>query len=117
MFRALHPDLTIKESAIHGLGVFARADIRAGTILGISHVADRPPRYHCGYIRTPLGAFINHSSSPSCIKVGLEDDDSYSDLRAGKTSSTMAIKTIVDIAAGSELTVFYTIYAIEEGGK
>jgi len=76
MYKALHSDVTIKESSIHGLGVFAIRSIPKDTVLGISHVKDKDStgRYFQGYIRTPMGGFINHSSQPNCIKVKPKDN-------------------------------------------
>jgi hypothetical protein len=130
MYRALHPSLTIRQSDIHGLGIFATTDIPEYTILGISHVADQSDllllyekdagrytngRYHYGYIRTPLGGCINHSDDPSCIKTKVNNDGSYSSLQGSETSTTMAIETIRDIIEGEELTVSYTLYSLEKG--
>ena len=71
MYKALHSDITIKKSSIHGLGIFAIKSIPKDTVLGVSHVKDKDNtgHYHIGYIRTPLGGFINHSTQPNCIKV------------------------------------------------
>ena len=57
MYKALHNDITIKKSSIHGMGIFAIKDISQDIVLGISHVKDKDNtgRYHKGYIRTPLG--------------------------------------------------------------
>ena len=116
MYKALHPSLTIRQSDIHGLGIFATKNIPAHTILGISHVAEfKNRRYHCGYIRTPLGGCINHSDDPNCIKIKMNNDGSYSSLEGIVTSATMAIETIRDIVEGEELTVSYTIYSLEKG--
>ena len=117
MYRALHPSLTIRQSDIHGLGIFAATDIPEYTILGISHVAEfKYRRYHCGYVRTPLGGFINHSNDdPNCIKIKVDDDGSYSSLEGIETSATMAIETLKEIIENEELTVSYTIYSLEKG--
>ena len=121
MYQALHPSLTIRQSDIHGLGIFAATDIPEYTILGISHVAEynrhcsTRDRYHCGYIRTPLGGCINHSDDPNCIKIKMNNDGSYSSLEGIVTSATMAIETIRDVIEGEELTVSYTIYSLEKG--
>jgi len=56
-WRPLPKSITIKESTIEGLGVFATQDISDNTDLGISHVYDK--RFPNNYIRLPLGAFIN----------------------------------------------------------
>jgi SET domain-containing protein len=56
-YRPLSNLLTIKESSIHGLGLFATAYIPKFTNLGVSHY------YNNFLIRTPLGGFINHSEN------------------------------------------------------
>ena len=55
-WRPLPDFITIKESKIEGLGIFATKDIKEGSDLGISHVYDK--RFPDGYIRLPIGAFI-----------------------------------------------------------
>ena len=94
MYRPLPPYLTVKSSNVDGLGLFAIEPIRKSTSLGISHVADR--HFHNGYIRTPLGGFINHSNTPNCV-TSLEGRLIY-------------IITITDIKKGQELTLKYTFY-------
>lgn len=87
------------------------AEINALEFLGISHIADSSGRYHCDYIRTPIGAYINHSRSPNCVKVAVGGgDDSHRLLEDGETSSLMGIQASRSLKAGEELTVFYTIY-------
>ena len=119
IYTALHDDLTIRQSPIHGLGVFATATIPAGTVLGISHIADQANgRYHCGFIRTPLGGFINHSDVPNSTKIGvvhLDGEESYIPLQGRETSTTMALRTTREIMPGEEVTVFYTIYNLSPG--
>lgn len=56
--------LTIKQSPIHGLGLFALEDISQGIDLGESHYL-----IDSTLIRTPLGGFINHSDNPNLILV------------------------------------------------
>ncbi len=56
--------LTIKQSPIHGLGLFAVEDIEQGVDLGKSHYL-----IEGDLIRTPLGGFINHSDTPNLILV------------------------------------------------
>ena len=51
--RPLPKFLTIKESKIEGLGVFATRNLSKGFDLGISHIFDE--RFPDGYIRLPLG--------------------------------------------------------------
>ena len=118
MYKALHSDLTIKKSSIHGLGIFAMKGISKDTVLGISHVKDKDStgRYFQGYIRTPLGGFINHSSQPNCIKVKPRDNlypKHWPILKEGEEPSSMAMRTSRDIKGGEELTVFYTLYKVD----
>ena len=118
-YKALHPNLTVRDSPIDGLGIFCTKKIPKDTILGISHVeqyASASGRYHCGYVRTPLGGFINHSDTPNCVKVQVADDGTYSPLPDRLKSSTMAIRTNRDIRTGEELTVSYTIYKPPRSG-
>ena len=118
MYKALHDDITIKKSSIHGMGIFAIKDISQDIVLGISHVKDKDNtgRYHRGYIRTPLGGFINHSTQPNCIKVipRLElSPRHWPTIKEGEETSSMAIRTNRDIREGEELTVSYTLYKID----
>ena len=94
MYRPLPTYLTIKSSSVEGLGLFAVESIKKSTNIGISHVGDR--HFQNGYIRTPLGGFINHSSTPNCRK-SLEGRLLY-------------IITITDIKEGEELTLKYSLY-------
>ena len=118
MYKALHSDLTIKKSNIHGLGIFAIKAIPKDTVLGISHVKDKysTGRYYQGYIRTPLGGFINHSSQPNCIKVKPRDNlypKNWPIVKEDEKPSSMAMRTSRDIKGGEELTVFYTLYKVD----
>ena len=98
MYRPLPSNLTIKKSKIDGLGLFAENIIVKGINLGISHVEYKNEIFDQDYIRTPLGAFINHSDKPNCI---IED--------VGKMKY---LKTIKDIKVGEELTTKYSLYKI-----
>ena len=94
MYKPLPYYLTIKDSEIHGLGLFAVEDIPADTNLGISHyflVNDK-------IVRTPLGGFYNHSEKPNCYsKVHID----YAEL-----------VTLDKIKAGEEITTTYKIQPI-----
>ena len=59
MYKPLPDGLTIKESAVQGLGLFATKDFNADVVLGIVHVLNK--NFPHGSIRTALGAFYNHS--------------------------------------------------------
>tara|TARA_R110002033_G_scaffold166792_1_gene205621 strand:- start:585 stop:878 length:294 start_codon:yes stop_codon:yes gene_type:complete len=94
MYRPLPSYLTIKSSEVEGLGLFAVESIKKSTDLGISHVSDR--WFDNGYIRTPLGGFINHSDTPNCKTV--------------EEGRFLSIITLTDIKEGDELTLKYTFY-------
>lgn len=69
------PDgVEIRESKIHGYGLFATKKIEANHDLGITHVAD--DRFPDGYIRTALGSYANHSRTPNLM--GVKRGDTYS---------------------------------------
>jgi SET domain-containing protein len=94
MYKPLPKCLTIKESGIHGFGLFAAEDISSGTVLGISHVVDN--RFEDDHIRTPLGGFYNHSEEPNCGTYQLGD--------------FVYLKAIKDIKTGEEIVCHYTLY-------
>ena len=104
-WRPLPNFLTIKESTIEGLGLFATEDIKGGTDLGITHVYD--PRFHDNYMRLPLGAFVNHHEIPNCKAVINEEDETL-----GKVKH-IRIVTLKDIPKGKELTVKYVINKLD----
>ena len=106
MYKPLPDSLTIKESGINGLGLFAKEDIGQGTNLGMSHVA-----IGSGIIRTPMGGFINHSGDANTVKVELninEKDDPLLKIATKKWN----LVTLQDIKKGEELTVKYTFYKV-----
>ena len=93
------PDsVTVKESPINGLGLFATERISEGTLIGIIHHVHADSAN--GVIRTPLGGFGNHSDNPNCFKLLMED-------------IIWCIGAKIDIMAGEELTWCYTLYGIE----
>ena len=96
-FRPLPKCLTIKQSTIDGLGLFATSKIFSGTILGVGWVKNED--YKDGFVRTPLGGFINHSEEPNCVKLKLDIDSLW-------------LQTSHDIESGEELTVTYTLYNV-----
>ena len=101
MYKPLPEILTIKDSGIHGLGLFTLEDIEKNINLGITHVKDL--RFENYYIRTPLGGFFNHSESPNCF-VYEEGDFLY-------------LITLKNIQAGEELTAKYTLYNPEKNER
>ena len=106
MYRPLPDSLTIKQSKVNGLGLFAKEGIAQGTNLGMSHVS-----IGSGIIRTPMGGFINHSNDANTVKVELRINESDETLLkiATKKWNLIAIR---DIKKGEELTVRYTFYNI-----
>ena len=106
MYKPLPESLTIKQSGIDGLGLFAKEGIAQGTNLGMSHVA-----IGSGIIRTPMGGFINHSDDANLVKVELKingEDDPLLKIATKKWN----LITLKDIKEGEELTVRYTFYDI-----
>jgi SET domain. len=67
MYRPLPKQLTIKSSAIEGLGLFATENIKINSFIGITHIRDE--QFENKYIRTPLGGFYNHSNKPNVIRM------------------------------------------------
>ena len=104
-WRPLPESITIKESKIEGLGVFATQDIQVNTDLGISHVYDE--RFPDNYIRLPLGAFINHHEMPNCKAIVSESDPLLGKLKH------IRIIAIKDIEEGEEATLNYIINKLE----
>ena len=109
MYKPLPNYLTIRVSGIEGLGLFATAKIEQGTNLGVCHIPNED--YENGYIRTPLGGFINHSDNPNCEKVKLrftnEDDP-----KLRYDFKKWNLITIQDIKPGEELTIEYEWYKV-----
>ena len=97
MYRPLPKSLTIKPSEIEGLGLFAVEEIPAYEVIGMTHVKwyGEPN----DLLRTPLGGFINHNEKPNCEIQG---------------KLTRYLYTLEDIQVGTELTVKYKMYNLEE---
>ena len=90
--------LTVKESKIHGLGLFATQEIKEKITIGIAH------HYLWDIVvRTPLGGFINHSEKPNCELIRMWN------------SSISNLKTLNKIKQGEELTLKYVTYNVGEG--
>ena len=93
-YRPLPDGVTIKASAIEGLGLFATKAFSKGHDFGVTHIQD--DRFPDGYIRTPLGGFYNHTDTPNC--------------EAREEGTMRRLVAVRDIAAGEELTATYTLY-------
>ena len=106
MYKPLPESVTISQSGINGLGLFADQKIMRGTNLGMSHikVADH-------IIRTPLGGFVNHSNTPNCVKAELLMTNQFNPEHKYDYKKWNLITTKY-IEKGEELTLKYTFYNI-----
>ncbi len=105
-YRPLPAGLTIKESPIDGLGVFASERIPGG-LIGVGWVEHESnigvlgeELFPDGYVRTPLGGFINHSKNPNCTKVVQE------------SLGVVWVRAMMPLLPGDELTIEYTLYNV-----
>ena len=106
MYKPLPESLTIKQSGINGLGLFADQKIMQGTNLGMSHL-----KIGDTIFRTPLGGFINHSDAPNCDKAELRMTNE--DLQGHQYSyKKWNLITGQDIKKEEELTLKYTFYKL-----
>ena len=91
----LPSNLKIEKSLIHGHGIFAKFEINKGVDLGSTHI--KMPMIF-GYVRTPLGGFLNHSDKPNCrLYVDLDWDDYL----------VYKVMTITKVDKGQELLLEY----------
>ena len=88
-------------SGVEGTGLVTTRRILAGEVLGIGHLkCDGEPD---GWMRSPLGGFLNHSLTPNC----------QAQLRGDK----IMIVSLRDIEIGEELTVFYWLESYHQKVK
>ena len=102
-YRPLPKSVCVRDSLIHGYGLFATEDITSGEDLGISHIY--APGFQDSHVRTPLGGFINHSESANCIKVQSHENSAL---------TYYNLWTTKEVKSGEELTVKYTLYNIKK---
>jgi SET domain-containing protein len=102
-YRPLPKQVTIKKSNIDGLGLFAISHIDKDTILGLTHISNN--KFDNGFIRTPLGGFINHSATPNAKLISCAESR---EIECG----TLMLQTIKDIAIGEEILVTYRMYSV-----
>ena len=140
MYRPLPKELTIKNSPIEGLGLFATQNIKKHCFIGITHIRDE--QFENKYIRTPLGGFYNHSNNPNVMRMvsdtlpklefGDEVNPSSSPekIKDGKTNREnlfynlqekpdakyMFLISIKDIKAGHEIAANYNLYTYPKTG-
>ena len=96
-YRLLPKQVTIKQSDIEGLGLYSTESLIQGKYLGVTHIAN--DKFENGYIRTPLGGFINHSDTPNCEV--REDVD-----------GNLMLFTLRRILPDEELTLKYNLYMV-----
>jgi len=106
MYKPLPESLTIQQSGINGLGLFARESLKQGTNLGMSHV-----KFNGTILRTPLGGFINHSDTPNTEKASLLMTNENNPKQKFDYKKWNLV-TLRDIKKGEELTVRYTFYNV-----
>ena len=100
MYKPLPPEVTVRNSKINGLGLFTTEPIEKEHIFGITHIQNDD--FQHGYIRTPLGGFINHSEKPNC------------ELVYDNSGIYMKLKSLYFIREDEELTLKYNLYGIEQ---
>ena len=101
MYKPLPESLTIKQSKVNGLGLFADQQIMQATNLGMTHL-----KVGDTIFRTPLGGFINHSNTPNCEKIELHADSQE------PFKKKWNLITRQNIKKGEEITLRYTFYNI-----
>ena len=140
MYRPLPDGLTIKNSPIEGLGLFATKDIKANSFIGVTHIRDE--QFENKYIRTPLGGFYNHSNEPTVMRMvsdslptlkfgdlvnpnantkklkdGNNDrENMFYNLNEKSDAKYMFLVTSKDIKEGQELTANYNLYTYPKTG-
>ena len=140
MYRPLPDELTIKNSPIEGLGLFATEDIKSNSFIGVTHVRDE--QFENKYIRTPLGGFYNHSNEPTVMRMvsdslptlnfgdlidpnantkklkdGKNDrENMFYNLNEKSDAKYMFMVSIKDIKSGEELTANYNLYTYPKTG-
>ena len=140
MYRPLPKQLTINDSPIEGLGLYAVEDIKKNLFIGLTHVRDE--QFENKYIRTPLGGFYNHSNEANVMimvsdvlpklkfgdpidpKTGLEKikdgnanrENIYSSLKEKSDAKYMFLIAVKDIKAGQEVTANYNLYTYPKTG-
>ena len=134
MYRPLPSELTIKNSKIEGLGLFATVKINKNSFIGLTHIRDE--LFEGKYIRTPLGGFYNHSLESNIMKMvsdvipkfnfgdvidpnkkieplkdGKNDRENlYFNLSEKPEAKYMFLISTKDINPGEEIVANYTLY-------
>ena len=134
MYRPLPDGLTIKNSPIEGLGLFATIDIKKNAFIGVTHIRDE--QFENKYIRTPVGGFYNDSNEPNVIRMVSDSlprlkfgdpvdpkknikeeqdkktslEDVFYHLQEKSDAKYMFLISIKDIKSGDEITANYNLY-------
>lgn len=111
--------LVKRKSIVHGFGIFASRDIKAGstifdtvTLISKSNVTDESSRYLYPWSRhymsfcDSFGAFFNHSDRPN-LKI----------FRIDSNRKTKTFKFLRDIKKGEEIFLDYGKVSFEKKGK
>ena len=140
MYRPLPDGLTIKNSPIEGLGLFATVTIKKNSFIGVTHIRDE--QFENKYIRTPVGGFYNHSNEPNVIRMVSDVlprlkfgdavdpkknireekdkkeslDDIFYHLQEKSDAKYMFLISLKDIKAGEEITANYNLYTYPKTG-
>ena len=140
MYRPLPDGLTIKQSPIEGLGLYATKVIKANVFVGLTHILDE--RFENNYLRTPLGGFYNHSDDPTVVRMvtdtlpklkfgdvldvdatekkfpGNDNDGEnvFFNLQEKPDAKYFFMVAAKDIKAGNELTANYNLYTYPKTG-
>ena len=140
MYKPLPKQLTIKNSPIEGLGLYAQEGIKKGTFIGITHIRDE--EFENKYIRTPIGGFYNHSNEPNVMRMvsdilpklkfgdpidlnkttaqikdgKKEGENSFYHLQEKSDAKFMFLLSIRDIKADDEITANYNLYTYPKTG-
>ena len=140
MYRPLPKGLTIKNSVIEGLGLFATENIKKHSFIGVTHIRDE--QFENKYIRTPIGGFYNHSDHPNVIrmvsdvlpKLNFGDqvdptksrqeldkeennvENSFFHLQEKSDAKYMFLITVKDIKTGEEIKANYNLYTYPKTG-
>lgn len=87
----------IRESSIHGKGLFLKEDRNTIPIESITHHCIGGNDSSGTFIRTPIGGFINHSDNPNCK---IEEFKTF-------YGSVYMLKVLREIKGGDEITINY----------
>ena len=109
-YKPLPKEVTIKNSPIDRLGLFAVEDIEEEYEFGITHINDS--RFEDGYIRTPLGGFINHSEEPNCKLISIDEywHSGGKKIKSGRNCRKLI--SIKNISIEEEITTNYSSYKL-----